>query len=255
MSQIFTILFISFFSLGNIQAKELVFVNDMAPYCPYTNCGNKKSGFVIDTVRAIFESRGYKVKIINVPWNRALLMVNGGKADGILGLLKGSAPGLIYPKTEVAKYEVSLFTLKGNPWKYNGVASLKNIRMGLMQGYDYEDIDQEFKKFLKDPTNKPNFYWATSLERSLLMIERKRLDAILEVRNVIEYIINKEKLSEKIKYSGTVGDHDVLGYVGFSRHNSESQKFADIFDEGMIKLRKTQQFKGILNQYNVKDWK
>lgn len=182
-------------------------------------------------------------------------MVQNGKADGILGVLKGSAPSLIYPKTEIAKYEVSVFTLKSNQWKYNGIDSLKKMRLGLLQGYYYEDLGPEFEKFLKDPVNKPNIFWTTSLARSLIMVERNRLDAVLEVKDVVQNVINNEKLSDKIKYSGTITSRDSLGFVGFTRENSKSQQYADIFDEGMIKLRKSHQFKRILDQYNVKDWK
>ena len=138
----------------NAQAEDILFVNDSATYCPYTLCDDAKNGFVLDIVNAIFKSARYNVKIINVPWNWAILMVNTGHANGILGIVKGSSPKLVCPKTEVASYVPAVFSLKANPWEFTRIDSLKQIQLRLVQNYDNGSYDPELERYLaSDPTN------------------------------------------------------------------------------------------------------
>lgn len=238
------------------QAEELVFVCDEAPYCPYTNCGQGRDGFAIDMVKAIYAAQGYRVKIEYLPWSRALERVNKGSVDGIVNVLKKSAPGLVYPKTEVAQYAPVVFALKNNPWRYEGVESFKSVRLGLIQGYGYGDDRPEFARYLE--THAHNIEWVSGTDpllRIFKMLELGRVDATMEDLAVANYVLLQAGMHDKLRIAGPFGATKVNAFVGFPAGKPRSQRLAEIFDQGLQDLRSSQRLQALLAPYGLTDWK
>jgi len=235
-------------------AEELVFVNDSSSYCPYTLCEDGKEGYIIEVVKAIYRSEGYTVTIKNVPWNRAIAMVNAGTANGILGIVKKDSPELVYPQTEVARYVPVVYSLVSNPWHYEGINSLRKIRLGLIQNYGDPDSFPELKAYLEDKSSQVS-YVATdnSLLHLFMMIEVKHIDATIDDQRVGTYLLRKSG-KEKLFKSESFNDLAGSGFVAFTSKNAKSQHLADLFDEGMAKLRKSGKLKSILTDYGIADW-
>ncbi len=253
-----SLLFVALLALAgwnDVLAEDILFVNDSATYCPYTLCDGGKNGFVVDIVDAIYKSAGYNVKIVNVPWNRAILMVRTGHANGILGILKGSAPNFIYPKTEVASYTPAVFSLKANPWEFTGVDSLKEVHLGLVQNYDNGSFDPALERYLaSDPSNVAYISNEQPLQHLFMMIEANHTDATIDDSFVGTYLLQKmgkQKLFKLTPYPVK----PVPAYIGFNNKDQKSQRLADVFDTGLAKLRKTGELKSILANYGLTDWK
>ena len=237
-------------------SEELVFVNDEAPYCPYALCGQGKDGFVIDLVHAIYGAKGYSVKIVNVPWKRALIMVGDGDADGVLNVLKVSAPDLTYPRTEVAQFNPVVFALKTSPWIYKNVDSFKSVRLGLIQGYGYGDDHPEFAEFLA--TNPTNIEWVSGvdpLSRIFKMIELGRVDATMDDMAVANYVLLQAGMQDKFKVAGPFGKLKIKSFVAFNPHKPNARRLAQEFDQAMAEFRQNGKLKAILAPYGVADWK
>jgi len=238
-----------------VAADELVFVNDEAPYCPYAICDHGKDGFVIEIVKAIYSAKGYSVTIKNVPWNRALWLVNQGEADAALDVLRESAPNLLYPKTEVAQFNPVVFVLKTNPWRYEGVDSFRSVRLGLIQGYGYGDERPDFAKYLA--SNPRKIDWVTGqnpLLRIFKMIELGRLDATMEDLVVANFVLMQAGMQEKFKVAGQFGRTKVNAFVAFNPNKPNAQQLADMFDQGISELRRSGKLQAILATYGMKDW-
>ncbi len=231
-----------------------MFVNDATPYCPYTICTEGKEGYVIDVVKAIFQNRGYTVTIKNQPWNRALETVQAGKANGILAVTKSAAPDLIYPRHEIANYIPAVFSLNTKPWNYDGVASLKQVRLGLIQNYGNGEGNPELEKYLESKSSRISYIAAQDGDLHLfLMIEAEHIDAMIEDQLVGNFIL--EKMGKKHLFkSNRIQQNYIYGYIGFRPADKSSQKLADIFDEEIVKLRKSGQLKRILDVYGLSDW-
>jgi polar amino acid transport system substrate-binding protein len=237
-------------------AEEIVFANDLSPYCPFTRCDQNKNGYVIDVVNAIYRAEGYSVVIKNVPWNRAVAMVNDGSANGILNIVKKSAPQLVYPRTEVAEFNPSVFALNANPWRYEGVDSLKSVRLGLIQNYGYAEGNPALANYLA--SNSANVDWLATDESLLhifMMIEVGHIDATIDDLAVGNYVLRKSGKKNLFKVVGHLEQGAVPAYVAFSLKDKRSQHLAEIFDEGMEKLRKSGKLKSILADYGLSDWK
>jgi polar amino acid transport system substrate-binding protein len=235
-------------------AEDIVFVNDSAPYCPYTICDKGKDGYVLDVVNAIYKRHGYTVTIKNVPWNRALAIINAGQANGILGVTKNTSPKLIYPRTEIAQYVPAVFSLAANPWKYEGVDSLKKIHLGLVENYGNGEGNPELERYLAGkPENVTYIVADNAIAHLFLMIEAGHIDALIEDQSVATYILQNSGKATLFKHA-RVQRKIVFGYVGFSDNDQKSRHLADLFDEGMADLRRTGELKSILAAYGLTDW-
>jgi len=237
-------------------AEEIVFVNDASPYCPFTVCEDGKDGYVTDIVNAIYKDAGYSVRILNVPWNRAIAMVKDGSALGIINIAKKTAPALIFPHAEVARYNAVFFTRKSNPWVYNGLDSLKGRRLGLIKNYSYGENSPPLASFLKNSADSVDWFGGLNpLADIFRAIDSGSVDATVEDLAVGNYVLKKAGEADKFKVAGYVAKSEpVIGYVAFTNKNFKSQHLADVFDQGIVKLRKSGRLKTILADYGLTGW-
>jgi polar amino acid transport system substrate-binding protein len=231
-----------------------VFTYDEAPYCPFTGCDQGKDGFVIEIIREIFSAKGYSVVFRSRPWTRAILEVQWGDATGVLAMGKGSAPELIFPKSEIAQLTIVAFSSIKNPWWYQEVDSLRGLRLGLIPGYGYADVPG-LGAYID--SNKESINWVAGkdpLLRIFQMIEAGRVDAAIEDITVGKYVSRQGGLEGKIKVAGSVMTEPELLYVGFSPKNPMAKLYAQEFDQGIAELRRTGRLSKILEKYGTHDW-
>jgi polar amino acid transport system substrate-binding protein len=80
-----------------------------------------------------------------------------------------------------------------------------------------------------------------------------RLDGIIEDPYVMQHIIAKQKLKDKVVLAGC-GEPTPL-YVAFSPKLKNARKLARLFDDGLVELRRNGQLAKILAKYGLNDWK
>jgi len=108
-------------------------------------------GFAIELAKAIFEPQGIKVDYQIMPWVDALEAARAGKIDGVIGAGSAELKGLTAPQESIGEPRVVLLVRKDNPWQFDSNASLKNVRMGVIEGYTYWDSLDEYIKANKAP--------------------------------------------------------------------------------------------------------
>ncbi len=227
-------------------------------WCPY-NCdpGNHdKPGFMVELAREIFAMHGIAVRYEVLPWSRAKIQVS---INNIQGLIAGTPANtadltsiLIFPKEEQARMQNKFFTLKINHWQYDGVDSLSDIELGVIQGYDYGSIIQPY---INLGVNVQVISGDDALERLMQMLAWGRIDAILEDESVFRYTAQIHKFNN-YKYAGNDGssaENNNL-YIALSP-SKNSKKYAKMLTAGMITLRQSGRLDKILARYGLKDWK
>lgn len=234
-------------------AEELVFANDATPYCPYTLCPNGQ-GYVLDVLLAVFEDYGYSVKVVNLPWNRALAMAAAGQVDGIAGITKDVLPALVYPHTEIARYTPTIFSLKVKRWQYEGVASLAQIRLGMVENYGNGEGNPELERYLGGKPDNVTYIAADDAIAHLLqMIEAGHIDAMIEDKAVGEHMLQTTGKLALFK-TAPVQKNALPGYIGFGGNTAKARRLAAQFDAGLAKLRKSGKLRAILARYHLADW-
>ncbi len=222
-------------------------------WCPYNCVANStEEGFVIDIARAVFEPKGYAIHYKSVPWTRAVLKTLSGEYDAAVGATKPELPTAIFPQQSFG-YSTNYFVVSvDSMWEFTGVESLKNIRLGVIQDYDYGD---DIAAYLAREAGSDNIVIMKGdgiFEQCLRLLVVGRIDACLEDKNVAFYSVKKLGLLGKVMLAGKT-DIDQALYIAFSPKNKHSALYAKMFSEGLDALRESGQLKAILARYGLSD--
>lgn len=225
-------------------------------WCPY-NCSpdSEHPGYIIEVATEIFKKAGYKLEYQAVPWSRSVSGVKDGIYDSAVGAAKGDIPEAIFPEEALGLIQNSMFVLKGAQWKFTGIDSLKNIRLGVIGDYFYSD---EVNAYLEANPNNPNVDMMrgdNAVERSITKLLENKIDVYLEDPNVVYYTAAQMGVDrEKFDIAGELNKPDEI-YIAFSPKNPKSAEWARILSDGVKEFRQNGRLAEILKWYGVKDWK
>jgi polar amino acid transport system substrate-binding protein len=213
-----------------------------------------KPGYMIEVLKAIFEPQGIQVDYQLMPWNRSKDEVRKGKYDAIIGTDKEEAAGFVFPKETFGKFTNAFFVLSTNNWRYAGIDSLKSVRLGIIEGYEYAENINAYVK--SAPQGK--VIAATgddALPKLLKMLQAGRIDTILEDASVVATALRNVGIpANQLTMAGISSNaHDLE--IAFSPAKESSRKYSEMFTAGLNELRKNGKLKQILDRYEVKDWK
>lgn len=226
-------------------------------WCPY-NCvpDSDTPGYMIEIAKAVFEPKGHTVQYVTVNWSRAVDSCRKGKYTAVVGAAKGDAPDFIFPEIDQGMIQNAFFVKKGTNWKYTDVNSLKNVKIGVIQDYDY---GSRIGPYLEQNKSGSSVQFATgddALERNIKKAGIGRIDAILEDVNVFKL---------KAKEMGKAGEFVIAGYdkgpekenkifIAFSPADANSRSYAEMLGKGTEALRQSGELEKILEKYGLTDW-
>ena len=209
-------------------------------------------GIVVELAKTIFEPQGIKVDYQTMPWVDALEAARGGKIDGVIGAGSAETKGLTVPQESIGEPRVVLLVRKDNPWQFESNASLKNVRLGVIDGYTYWDSLDEYIKANKAP-KVVSFSGETPLVDALTQLKEGKIDALPETMAVFVWTSKGMGLTPSDFRIVHTHQNEPI-YLAFSS-TPAGVKYAKLFDEGMQKLRASGKLKELLKAYAMSDWK
>lgn len=212
-----------------------------------------KPGYMIEIATQIFADAGHTVDYRTMPWERAIISVREGQFDCVVGAYAEDAPDFLYPTESWGMDEGVFYVKKGDDWQYTGLESLRNLKLGLIGGYAY---DEAFDKFIEE-NNTGNFqllYGDNALEQNIKKILAGRLTATVESPLVMQAKLTEMGLLGEIVNAGNLGEPSAI-YIACSPAKSSSKDLIKLVDEGTSRLRKSGELQQILDKYGLKDWK
>lgn len=228
------------------------------PWCPY-NCAPdaEHSGFMIEIAQRVFQAHGYRIEYHQRPWVRALQSTRAGEFHGVVGATKLEAPDFIFPDLAQGQMANAFWTLANSSWLYREPASLEGRRLAVIAGYSYGDA---IDNMLQDERYQPNItelHGVTPLINGLTMLERERIQVLLEDEHVMRYQLNQTGQTRKFKNAGYVPARTEAArvYIAFSPVHEASTDYARMLTEGMARLRASGELARILSDYGVSDWR
>ncbi|MGD8429107.1 MAG: transporter substrate-binding domain-containing protein [Ectothiorhodospiraceae bacterium] len=221
-------------------------------WCPM-NCepGSDRPGYMIEMAHAIAADAGYRVDYRILPWQRALRAVRKGRYDCVVGAYRTDAPDFVFPHNPWGIDRTALFVKAGNPWRYHGLASLAGQRVGIIGGYAYGGGLEEYAR--AHPTLFDVFNANKALETHLRSLMAGRITAVAESVYVMRHTLKIMRLQSSVKEAGRVGAPTPM-YIACSPTSAQSRQLVRIFDEGVIRLRKSGRLAQILEHYGLRDW-
>lgn len=247
-----SVLAILFYTLVPAKAETITIVAD--EWCPY-NCApdTEKLGIFIEIAKKAFEPKGITIDYKIIPWARAVEETRSGKFTAITGASRGDAPDFIFPKTPQTYSVMSFFVPTESTWAYENEESLKNISVGVINGYSYgTEFDTYVKKNLANPKYIQEVSGDDSLEINTNKLLKKRIGALIESGTVMKYYLAENDLSEKIKEAGSLPvDGDQALYIAFSPKNKNAAKYAEILSNTTKAMNESGEMKTLFEKYNI----
>lgn len=234
-----------------VSAAKIVIVAD--DWCPY-NCepNTELPGYVVEIVQYIFSRHDIEVEYRYVSWELAVQGVEKGDYDAVIGATLVEVPSGIFPQEPIGKSQTQFIKRAGNNWRYYGVDSLKNIKLGGIKSYDYGEAINTYIE-TANPNHIHLLIGDNATELNLSGLYRGAIDAFADDKNVISNVVNRLGLSKEFQIAGEEGDADPI-YVAFSPKLNRSQEYAEILSKGIQEMRGDGHLMWILNRYGLKDW-
>jgi polar amino acid transport system substrate-binding protein len=256
MSKIFVGLMIILTASTAVFADTITIVAD--EWCPY-NCEPNSTlpGYMIEVAEEALGQAGHKVVYENLDWEKAIKETREGKFSAIVGAAKVDAPGFVFPVKDLGIIQNRFFTRVDSTWTYSGPDSLKNVKIGIIEGYTYAD---DLDKYFSSNPDSPNIIVAkgdNALEQNIEKLLSGKIDVVVEAGSVfINFFAAKGMISslDQIRDAGEAGEKDDL-YIAFSPANSKSTEYAEFLSKGIDGLRQSGKLTTILQKYGLKDWK
>ena len=234
-------------------ADTITIVGD--PWCPYNCTSQKNPGFLVKLAKTIFEKSGHTIEYSVVPWKRAKLGIVSGFYDGIIGMAKNEDTEKLYvfPTLEMAESQFCFYVAKDSQWKYIGMPSLKNERLGVINGYGYGAEGTPIANYLKnniDTTQVQTVSGDQPLTQLIKMILLGRLSVIIEDSMVMEYTLAQMAYQSRLKKVGCLENVDKV-HIAFSAKNPRSDRYAEILSNGIKELKNTGEYGRIVDSCMV----
>lgn len=212
--------------------------------------GSDRPGYGIEILQTIFASHSIEIDYQTMPWNRAVADAREGKFDCLVGAGVRDAEGFVFPSEKMGVMAANLFVKAGSAVKYEGLESLKKLKVGVIADYSYNvELDKYVAEFKAD---EQKFFVATgddALDKLAKMVVAGRIDAFIE--NPL--VVAQNSWKADVVSAGQIESMDDL-FVAFSPVKETAKKYADLYDAGIKELRASGKLKEILTKYEISDW-
>ena len=252
--------FLTGFSVASISYAEKLKVcyDQWVPMTIFPSENSYERGVVIDMLEYIYETKGYELEYYEVPLARGLDMVASGLCDMLPEYLHsmGSENNFVYAEEATFAYTTAFVVRHDDPWRYNGIQSIKGKRIATGPGWDYSSASADYQSYIKAPENENAVEviagYEDVVDRIFHMIKENRVDVYADNEIVLQHTLNRLGLSDdlKIVYPGL--ENKLVEYPIFSQNmpDERRQTLIKIWNEGRLSLQGEKE-KAFLKKYNV----
>lgn len=181
-----------------------------ANWPPYSIKGSElRPGLAQELLTPIVARLGLTLEVVHLPWSRALVEARNGRLDGLLTATPAEAHGLALTRQSTFVYEVVFLTRADSSWRYQGSASLKEVRLGVVPDYGYgEPIDSHVAEE-RGPLMRIS--GSESVPRLIKLLQLGRIDAMAEDRQVVQWHAARGQVSmQGLREAGSLGPQPVF---------------------------------------------
>jgi polar amino acid transport system substrate-binding protein len=214
--------------------------------------GAKHEGYMIDIARRIARDAGRDLDYLTIDWESAVARVRVGEADCAVAPTRVDGAGLALTSEPLGRSINTFFVATDSTWRYDGVASLPAVKLGVAAGYSYGDA---LDAYLAAPGGKGVFYIRGSRRALANLFSRLvsgRVDAVLDDQLVGQELIHYLGLRGRVQIAGRTPDTVDL-FMGCTP-NARGRELAALFSTGVRHLRETGELRTLMATYELSDW-
>lgn len=215
-------------------------------YFPFIQINNDEiTGFTKDIFDYIAANSKYDFEYIQVPWPRALLLVEKGQLDLIPMFFKTSEREqryhFIHPS--YANEVIQLFSLKSSKIEFDGnLQQLEPYSIGIRREYSYGKAFDKASNLQKLP--------AVSEEVLLKLLQKGLVDLIISNPMVFNKLITNLNVSEKIKAIKPYISKTPV-FVALTKKRADSLEIKMALENIIKQLISTPYYQTLLNKYQI----
>ncbi|SMF41052.1 substrate-binding periplasmic protein [Pseudobacteriovorax antillogorgiicola] len=213
-------------------------------WSPYYGKNLKNQGVITDIVKHAFQG-SYATSLDFMPWSRAMVMVETGEYDILMGAY--------YTKERAQRYFVSdciysvkvrLATLSDSKiLSYSDLRDLSGYKIGVSHGFANSEVFDNADYLTKDTAKNP-----------LLNIRKlltRRVDMIVVAEEVLNHQFTKSKKSDrkKLVFIDPILSINTLHIMASKKKDSNLLIIKD-FNEGLRKIRENGTYASILKKHD-----
>jgi len=230
------------------QKKVLEFLT--LDYCPLICKSGDRKGILVDILETIYVPLGYKINVNIKPIKRAFKDYANGEYDGVIGGDPTQFPLNSFPKIVSVPHSPYFYKLANNKWEYNGIESLKLVRIGAVENYKYANPDIE--KYLRSKNDGVVLISEKDhLKKLINLLKKNRIDSFLGGEFPVEdYLKSKGLEKEIILASKDIGTF--RNYISFSNKSKNSKELLEIHDKRFMEIYKDGTLAKIYQKYGVR---
>lgn len=251
-------LFLAFaFLLIPMQAFAEEVVVATTTYCPLVceNDAEKREGVMHDVLKAAFKDTEYELRFENIPYGRAIQGTLDGRYDAVSFAGTANSPNFVFVRNFVMTNIVQFAVPKDSTWKYDGIDSVKAIRVGVPMGFrtgnvaldEYINYPDSPGRVLQASNPNPTLAQQFNIERLLT----GRLDAMLCGSLAFSYIASSMGVADEIRLEPTpvVKFHN---HLAFSPAHPQALKLRKLVEEKIDRMQTDGTLPAILHRYGLK---
>lgn len=229
-----------------------------APMTIFPSADNSSRGVVIEMLDQIYSLKGYQLEYYEVPLARGLDMVTEGLCDLLPEYLFSRLPetGFEYASEATFAYTTAFVVRKNDPWRYNGVESIKGKRLATGPGWDYSSSSAAYQGYIDDPANAKFVEVIAGdddvVDRIFQMISEGRVDLYADNELVLQYVLNRLNLKDELQIVRPGLEKKMIEMPIFSKQipAEKRQQLISIWNEGRLSIKDTAE-KRLLEKYKV----
>ncbi len=254
-SLLVTTLFIlscAFHNSAYAERKKLILAGDY--WCPY-NCleSADNQGFLVELTRRALYIYGIDIEYKLMPWHKILTEIKKGKIDGIIGISKIRGLNLVTTKLPLEYSATSAFIRSDTDWLYDGLASLKGKKVGIIMDYS---LDEDISNFVGiNFTTNPGIFAVEDGKNaavdSITNLIDGTIDVYIEDQRVVDFYIKQHDLSHHIKNAGQISKEKLPLYVAFNEQIPNIREYIKFLEEGIASLKATGEYADLRAKYKM----
>lgn len=205
-----------------------------------------QTGFLVDLSREAFRRSGRSVKIITVPWARAVAFARSGEVDGILTLYKTAEREtyLDFSSEPVLMQDQAFYVRAGAADSFGpDIAALAAKRIGIMTKISYGARLDTLIRQGAFPHLDPQ----SNIETLVKMLVAGRIDVVPAFRGTMRRTASSLGLTARIEEL-PLPMEALPSYVGFTRARDLSEAKRD-FDAGLRSMKADGSYDVLLKRY------
>jgi len=188
---------------------------------------SKLQGYSWDILRYSIHAMGYSIELHIYPWTRAMKYTETGYVDLLFPTAKNKEREKIfyYSHEYVDQVKYLVYIRKDSSFTWNGLISLKGLRIGVMRGWNYGERWKALDYFEK--------YKLNTIVQGFQMVHRKRLDGFAGYEINFDYTLEKNNMKSLFKKLPSFDSCEEF-IVGLK--NTRILQILKDFDEGKKKI-------------------